>query len=97
MTAVFFVTVVIASTIQIIGRAMSSSQDSVRRVEAINLAREGMEAIYQLRATNWLRFSGERRETGTSYGKSLMVLFSKPPNQLLLPIGRRLLGGGKFT
>lgn len=38
---------------------ISSSKD---RIIAVNLAREGLEAVRNIRDTNWLKFSGNRRE-----------------------------------
>ena len=35
---------------------------SKNRVVAVNIAREGLEAMRNLRDTNWLRYSGNRRE-----------------------------------
>jgi len=37
----------------------SSSRD---RIMAVNIAREGLEAVRNIRDTNWLKFSGNRRE-----------------------------------
>jgi hypothetical protein len=34
--------------------------DSESRIKAINLAREGVEGITNLRNTNWLRFSSDQ-------------------------------------
>ena len=56
---------VLAIGITITSTLMSSSiqnmNNSKNRVIAINIAREGLEAVRNIRDTNWLRFSGKRR------------------------------------
>lgn len=61
---------VIALTILAIGLTMSSAliatslrniNISKNRVIAVNIAREGIEAVRNIRDTNWLKFSGRRR------------------------------------
>lgn len=42
-------------------QTMSFSRDSEARIKAISLAREGIEAMYNIRNTNWLRFSSDRK------------------------------------
>jgi len=61
---------VIALTVLAIGIALSSAlmanslkniTTSKNRVIAVNIAREGLEAVRNIRDTNWLKFSGNRR------------------------------------
>lgn len=42
-------------------QTMSFSQDTEARIKAISLAREGIEAVTNIRNTNWLRFSSSRK------------------------------------
>lgn len=52
--------ITIASTVSASSlRNMQSARD---RIIAVNLAREGIEAVRNIRDTNWLKFSGNRRE-----------------------------------
>ena len=44
-----------------ITQTISFSQDTEARVKAISLAREGVEALTNIRNTNWLRFSSDRK------------------------------------
>ncbi|MBN1258694.1 hypothetical protein JXA05_02970 [Candidatus Peregrinibacteria bacterium] len=62
---------VIALTVLSIGIALSSAlmanslrniNTSKERVIATNIAREGLEAVRNIRDTNWLKFSGKRRQ-----------------------------------
>lgn len=46
------------------------NQLSSERVIATNLAREGIEAVHNIRDTNWLRFAGERRICWNNNDKS---------------------------
>jgi len=50
-----------AGSLQLLGIASVNNQLAKERVIATNLAREGIEAIRNIRDTNWLRFAGERR------------------------------------
>ena len=47
--------------LRLLGLAEISNQITKERVIATNLAREGLEAVRNIRDTNWLRFAGERR------------------------------------
>jgi type II secretory pathway pseudopilin PulG len=47
--------------LRLLGIAGINNQITKERVEATNLAREGIEAVRNIRDTNWLRFAGERR------------------------------------
>ncbi|MCK5472059.1 hypothetical protein KAI54_02630 [Candidatus Gracilibacteria bacterium] len=49
------------SALRLLGLAGISNQITKERVIATNLAREGLEAVRNIRDTNWLRFAGERR------------------------------------
>ncbi|MFH1546082.1 MAG: prepilin-type N-terminal cleavage/methylation domain-containing protein [Patescibacteria group bacterium] len=49
------------SALRLLGLASINNQITKERVIATNLAREGLEAVRNIRDTNWLRFAGERR------------------------------------
>jgi len=49
------------SALRLLGLAGINNQITKERVIATNLAREGLEAVRNIRDTNWLRFAGERR------------------------------------
>jgi len=57
---------VLAIGITIAGQVMATSlrnvNSSKNRVIAVNIAKEGLEAIRNIRDTNWLRYSGKKRE-----------------------------------
>ena len=49
------------SALRLFGLTGLNNQITKERVIATNLAREGLEAVRNIRDTNWLRFAGERR------------------------------------
>ena len=57
---------ILAIGITIAGMVMATSLQNVqgtrKRIVAINIAREGTEAVRNIRDTNWLKFSSNRRE-----------------------------------
>jgi hypothetical protein len=48
-------------SLRLLGVAGVNNQLTKERVLATNLSREGIEAVRNIRDTNWLRFAGERR------------------------------------
>ncbi len=48
------------STVVILNNGVHYVQKTRQRVIALNLAREGMEAVYQMRDTNWQRWAGKK-------------------------------------
>ena len=45
----------------ILGSALRNMQNAKNRVVAVNIAREGIEAVRNIRDTNWLKFHSKRR------------------------------------
>jgi len=43
-------------------RGFSYVQESRQKIIALNLAREGVEAVYQIRNTNWKRWSAQKEQ-----------------------------------
>lgn len=56
---VLMIGITLASTI--IGSSLRNINASKNRIIAINIAREGIEAVRNIRDTNWLKFSSKRR------------------------------------
>jgi type II secretory pathway pseudopilin PulG len=50
------------ATFDILQRALDTNINVKNRIIALNIAREGVEAVRNIRDTNWLKYSGERRE-----------------------------------
>jgi type II secretory pathway pseudopilin PulG len=59
--AIIILVVGALSAVKLLGLASINNQLTKERVIATNLAREGLEAVRNIRDTNWLRFGGERR------------------------------------
>ena len=53
---------ILISTFSILNRAVSTNVNVKNRIIALNIAREGIEATRNLRDTNWLKYSGDRRQ-----------------------------------
>ena len=50
------------ATFSILQRAIDTNVNVKNRVTALNIAREGVEAVRNIRDTNWLKYSGDRRK-----------------------------------
>ena len=61
LTAVVILTIVLTTAFSILNRALYANVDNRNRVIALNIAREGIEAVRNIRDTNWLKYSGDRR------------------------------------
>ena len=48
-------------------QGINFSRDVEARITAINLAREGIEGVINIRNTNWLRFSSDRTHCWNTY------------------------------
>lgn len=58
--AVFLIGMGLLGIVTMLQQGLRSMDKTRQDVVAINLAREGMEAMFSLRNTNWLRWSGKR-------------------------------------
>jgi hypothetical protein len=61
LIAVMLLVVGALSAVRLLALVGINNQLTKERVVATNLAREGLEAVRNIRDTNWLRFAGERR------------------------------------
>lgn len=52
---------VLIATFSILNRAVATNVNVKNRIIALNIAREGIEAVRNVRDTNWLKYSGDRR------------------------------------
>lgn len=59
--AITILTMVLSSAFGVLIQASATNGNSVNRVVALNLAREGIESVRNIRDTNWLKYSGDRR------------------------------------
>lgn len=50
----------IAALLQTIGSGIDYTRDTENKIKAINIAREGIEGMTNIRDTNWLRFSSDK-------------------------------------
>jgi len=53
---------ILISTFTILNRAIATNLNVKNRIIALNIGREGFEAVRNLRDTNWLKYSGDRRQ-----------------------------------
>jgi Tfp pilus assembly protein PilV len=59
MVVLLILTVGIVGTYGILDSGQKLSTTTQNRIKAINIAREGMEAVENIRDTNWLKFSSD--------------------------------------
>jgi type II secretory pathway pseudopilin PulG len=59
--AITVLTMVLASAFSVLIQASATNENSIKRVGALNIAREGIESVRNIRDTNWLKYSGDRR------------------------------------
>lgn len=61
MVAMALLSMILAGTFSILNNAIEANANVRNRIVALNVAREGFEAVRNLRDTNWLKYSGDRR------------------------------------
>ena len=61
IVAITVLSMILVSVFSLLTQALSANQDIKNRVIALSHAREGIEGVRNIRDTNWLRFSGDRR------------------------------------
>ncbi len=66
VSTVILVTILVAS-FTILKNAVETNMDVRNRIIALNIAREGVEGVRNIRDTNWLKYSGDRREKWLCY------------------------------
>jgi len=59
--AITILSIILVSIFQLLARAIKVNENSELRTIALNVAREGIEGVRNIRDTNWLRYSGDRR------------------------------------
>ncbi len=62
LVATVLLVTVLAGSFVVLNRASRANINVQNRIVAINLAREGVEIVRNIRDTNWLKYSGNRRE-----------------------------------
>ena len=62
LVAATLLVAVLTTAFVALNRAASANVNVGNRIVAINIAREGIEAVRNIRDTNWLKYSGNRRE-----------------------------------
>jgi type II secretory pathway pseudopilin PulG len=60
LAAVVLFVLIITTTFSLLNRATSTNVDVRNRVTALSIARDGIEAIRNVRDTNWLKYSGNK-------------------------------------
>lgn len=67
--SIVLITLAVTAAITLIVTTMRASEASKERIIAINLAREGIEAVRAIRDTNWLVYSSRRRICWNTVGE----------------------------
>ena len=63
LIAVTILSSVLIATYSNLNQAVSTNVNVRNRVIAMNIAQEGLEAVRNIRDTNWLKYSGDRRSS----------------------------------
>ncbi len=61
MVAITIMVAVLTSAFTLLIQVSAANTNVVNRVTALNIAKEGVEAVRNIRDTNWLKYSGDRR------------------------------------
>jgi hypothetical protein len=61
LVAVGIITVVLTNSLMLVNRGTSTNISIKNKILAINIAREGIEATRNIRDTNWLKYSGDKK------------------------------------
>jgi len=61
LVAVGILTIVLGTSFMLLNRGISTNISIKNKIIAINIAREGIEGVRNIRDTNWLKYSGDRR------------------------------------
>ena len=62
LVGIVILTVVLTGAFAILSRAVRSNINVKNRVIALNIVRDGIEGVRNIRDTNWLKYSGSKRE-----------------------------------
>ena len=61
LVSVVILALVMTATFLLLQRAVAVNEDVRNRIIGLNIAREGLEGVRNIRDTNWLKYSGDRR------------------------------------
>ncbi len=61
LVSVVILVAILASSFAVLKNAIATNVDVRNRIIALNIAREGIEGVRNIRDTNWLKYSGDRR------------------------------------
>lgn len=61
MVSVVILALVMTATFALLQQAATTNEDVRNRIIGLNIAREGIEGVRNIRDTNWLKYSGDRR------------------------------------
>lgn len=61
LVAILILTGVLIAAFSMLNKSIDANVNVKNRIIALNIAREGIEAVRNIRDTNWLKYSGDRR------------------------------------
>lgn len=61
LVAILILSTILISAFTMLNRSIDANVNIKNRIIALNIAREGIESVRNLRDTNWLKYSGDRR------------------------------------
>lgn len=91
LVAVGIITIVLTNSLMLVNRGNSTNISVKNKILAINIAREGIEGVRNIRDTNWLKYSGDRK------GKWLCLdEINTVPNPDTLTPCKSIISSGKY-
>lgn len=82
MAMLVVLSLVLATMFATLIQGINFSRDTEARIQAINIAREGIEAVMNIRNTNWLRFPSNRTKCWDA-DKGVACLSNPNPQKIL--------------
>ena len=61
MMMLVILSMVLLTFFEVLSHGIRFARDTEMRIQAVNLAREGIEGVTNIRNTNWLRYSSDRK------------------------------------
>ncbi|MDD2892149.1 MAG: prepilin-type N-terminal cleavage/methylation domain-containing protein [Candidatus Gracilibacteria bacterium] len=96
MVVIVILTVGIIGTYGILNGGQKLSTTGENRVKAINIAREGMEAVENIRDTNWIKFSGDYTNCWKSKDYNPLCIGNLTTDYIFSPGSYVLVQSGMF-
>jgi type II secretory pathway pseudopilin PulG len=86
LIAVTIFSTVLIGALTALSKSISSLSKTKNRIVALNLAREGVEAVRSIRDTNWIKYSGDRDAKWLKISSDKNIFIEKTGENYYIPI-----------